>query len=155
MAAGLQYTRVGGGATGGANFRKMSKELFNIYADEMAEAGKDGVGEAEGFIRIAGTGNSWRWNGRDGAGAGRIDSGLMLSKLDYRITRGKSVGVDVGWINFWQEYFGAQDAGFSAGGARPDQAVEGMGMLAHLRVYMRGKVDAALDRAEERIMNGL
>ena len=152
---GLQYTRVGGGSLDGGSYREMAKNLRNIYAEEMEDAGKAGVGEAEGFIDMAGTGNTWRWNGRDGAGAGRIDSGLMRAKLDYRLTRGQSIGLDVGWVDFWREYFGAQDAGFSAGGARPDQAVEGMGMLAHLRVYMRGKVDGALDRAGERIINGL
>lgn len=155
MASGLHYTRRGGGPVGGESYRKMASELQNILADEMEVAGKESEGEAKGFVDAAGTGNTWRWSDRDGAPAGRVHSGTMRDALGYRITKGREIGLDVGWVDFWDTYFGAQDAGFWEGGARPGQWVEGMGMLAHLKKYSDQRIDMAMDRAIRRINNGL
>lgn len=157
MTAAIKYTRVGGGPANGDSYRQMADMLQSIFEEELTEVGKEGVQIAQDFIETAGTGKTWtgRFKGREGAPAGRIDSGSMRDNISYRIYRGQGVGLDIGWVNFWEEYYGAQELGFSAGGFRPSQAVEGMGMLAHLRVVMRAKVDAALDRAERRILDGL
>jgi len=159
---GLRYTRTGGGSLNGEEYFKMSANMRNIIEEELEDAGADGLQEARSFVETAGTGREWSGPFKDrdgtirtGSGQGRVASANMLKALDYRTFRGKGVGLDVGWIHFWEEYFGAQDKGFEAGGFRPAQAVAGMGMLAHLRIYMRGKVDIAMDRSTERIVNGL
>jgi hypothetical protein len=141
----------------------MARDITRIIEEELMVAGEAGKGEGQGFIAIAGTDREWTgpFNTAQGprtrSGSGRIDSGAMQEAFGFRIERGLDVHLSVGWVNpgEWQEYFGAQDKGFSAGGFRVSQTVEGMGVLAHLSVYMRGKVDEALYRAERRIVNGL
>jgi len=135
----------------------MAAELQNIVEDELAVAGKEGMEVGRDFVENAGTGNSWTtdFNGRTGSSPGRVDTGNMRDAVEYRIIRGKGVGLDVGWVNHWEPYFGAQEGGFSAGGFRPNQVVKGMGMMAHLKAHMQGKVDVALDHAIERIIDGL
>jgi len=155
MTSGIKMVRVGGGAIDGVAYRSMAPRLQGIYEEEMRDAGVDGVIEAQRFIDTAGTGRSWSWSNRDGAPAGRIDSDTMKEALDYRLRRGVGIGLDVGWVNFWQEYFTAQDLGFNEGGARPDQFVAGMGMISHLRSFMRDRVDQAMESAEQRILYGL
>ena len=146
------------GKVGGASYRETAKQIQGWIEEELTVAGEAGKGEAQGFVDIAGTQESWSgtFKGRTGPNAGRNDGGDMRKALDYRIIRGKSVGLVVGWPYIWEKYFGAQDAGFDAPGfRRADQHVEGMGLMAHLRFYMRDRVDSALDRVEERILNAL
>lgn len=157
----IAYTRIGGGPTDGSNFLRAARDVIRVLNQELSPVGEAVKGEAQGFIDIAGTQRYWSgtFNTAQGprgrAGRGRIDSGHMRAAIDFRVTHGAGVGIDVGWIHQYEEYFGAQEDGFSAGGFRPSQTVEGMGMFQHLRVYMRGKVDEAADRAMERIVSGL
>jgi hypothetical protein len=160
---GIRYTRTRGGRTDGSSYHQMAAKLSSIIEEEMDQAGRDGRDEARRIVETSGTGRVWSgpFRGRSGSvrtesGPGRVDTGHMRDALDYRITRGRDVGLDVGWIRIWEEYFGAQDRGFSSPGYRnAPLAVEGMGVMAHLHVFMRGRVDEALDRATERIVNGL
>lgn len=151
----MRYTRMRGKSIGGQAYIAMAYKLMDIYEEEMEEAAKASVAEGKAYISIAGTGKTWTWNGQEGAPSGRIQNGVMQRAMEYRMVRGIGVGFDVGWINDYEDYFGAQDLGFSAGGARPDQDVEGMGMMAHLRFYNRDRVQEALDRAAQRVIDGL
>lgn len=152
----LRYTR-SRGSVGGEDYIAMAKQLPVIFNQELSVAGEQGKAEGQAYIGIAGTQRQWNGNfkGRTAANRGRIDTGEMQDAFDFRVTRGNGVGLDVGWTSKYKEYYGAQDEGFSAGGFRPSQTVEGMGAMAHMRFYMRGKVDSAIDRAVERIVNGL
>lgn len=161
---GVQYTRSGGhGDLFGSEYFNMAKNLQEIIEEELEDAGADGLLEAQETVENAGTGNTWPSPFRDrdgtvrsGPGQGRINTGKMISALDYRTYRGQGVGLDVGWIRIWEEYFGAQDEGTDATGYRNGgRAIEGMGVIAHLRTYMRDRVDEAMDRAIERINDGL
>lgn len=158
---GVHYTRTGGGSVGGGSFRQAAKRMQSIYAEELRRAGEEGEAEAKAYIEIAGTQSVWSgvFKGRSGPNSGRIDSGAMRDAVTMRVnTGGNSVSVDVGWIRLpaaLRDYVDAQEYGFSAGGFRPDQEVAGMHMIAHLRYYMRDRVDLALDRAERRVLDGL
>lgn len=160
----IHYTRAGGGDLGGTAFFEMARDLQGIIEEELADAGADGVLEGQKIIESSGTGRSWNGSFRDrdgsirsGSGSGRVHTGKMLRAVDFRVLRGKESGLDVGWIHpaDWEEYFAAQDQGFEAGGYRPSQFVAGMGMIAHLRFYMRVTTDEAIDRALRRISDGL
>jgi hypothetical protein len=140
----------------------MAKDLQIIIEDELDAAGKDGQQEGRKVIETSGTQKEWTtpFNGRTSGGQGRIESGHMDDAMDYRVIRGQQVGLDVGWIRIWEEYFGAQDRGFDALGYRRPSAsgndhVVGMGVMAHLHVFMRARVDTAMDRSVERIIDGL
>lgn len=160
---GIRYTRSTGGAMDGSSYRQMAKEMLGIIEDELTIVGEDSVKEARTIVETSGTNREWTGSFRDrngnirtASGAGRVDTGEMIDALDYRIVKGKTIGLDVGWIHLWEVYFAAQDEGFDAPGyRRANLAVEGMHVISHLQVYMRGKVDEALDRAEKRIVNGL
>lgn len=165
MTAGLKYTR-NNGPVGGGPYRKMAKDLKSIYEQELTAAGEEGKDEGVRHIESSPSAVGWSGSFRDrnggrrsapGPGPGRVHTGKMRDALDYRIVRGKNVGLDVGWIHIWEEYFGAQDVGSDATGYRPStsRAIKGMGVMAHLRTFMRGSVDEALDRADKRIVNGL
>lgn len=156
----IQYTR----SLAGQNWARMARELQGIVEEEMAEAGLESVQEGQRVIEQSGTGNAWsrpfpdlKQGGtiRSGPAAGRINTGDMLNALSFRIVSGRGVGLDVGWIDMFQDYFMYQDQGFSAGGYRAAAFVRGMGVMAHLQVYVRARVDEAVDRAIERMMNGL
>lgn len=164
MATGVRYTRNKGGVMDGTPYRQMAANLQSIIEEELADAGADGVLEARDVVETSGTNRQWDGSFRDrngnlrsGSGSGRVDTGEMLDALDFRVIHGKSgAGLDVGWIHLWEAYFGAQDEGFDAPGYRnANQHVEGMHVISHLRHYMRGTVDAALDRVVVRMMKGL
>lgn len=160
MAAGIKYTSTRGGGLNGNSFREMAAEMQDIFWEELTQAAQEGEAEAKAFIGIAGTQHTWTgaFKGRTGPNRGRIDTGAMQRAVSYRVHRGgQNVQLDVGWIHpgEYEDYFAAQDEGFSAGGFRPSQTVEGMHMLAHLRYYMRDRVDLAMDRAVGRIFDGI
>lgn len=164
MSAGLRYTRNKGGAIGGGPYRAMAKSIKTIYEQELTEAGEEGKAEGVRMIESSPAPGNWSGSFRDrdggrrtGPGSGRVHTGKMRDAFDYRIVRGQSVGLDVGWVRIWEEYFGAQDAGSSATGYRPStsRAIQGMGVIAHLKTFMRASVDDALDRAEKRVVDGL
>lgn len=162
MAAGLQYTRAKG-PVGGQSYRDTAKHIQQWIEEELADAGLQGVLEGQEVIEHAGTARQWSGEFKDrqgtvrsGSGEARIATAHMYNALTFRLVRGKSVGLDVGWPGVWEEYFGAQDEGFDAPGyRRANQHVAGMGVIAHLRTFMHAKVDIALDRVEERITNAL
>lgn len=143
----------------GGSYLKMAREMKNIIEQELTEAGRDGADEARKVLDASGTGKTWSPGPWGAGGTGdRSETDKMRDALGYRIVRGQNVGLDVGWTDIWEEYFGIQDEGFAATGFRtpsPNDNVKGMGVMAHLRTYMRGKVDEALDRAMERIVDGL
>lgn len=151
---GARFTRLGGGSPLG-NYGRMSREVRTIMNQELTPLAQAGVGEAQGYINIAGTGHVWGPGWPSGAPRGRVQSGEMRDAVEYRITQGQTLRIDIGWLRNYKEYFGAQESGFSAGGFRPSQTVEGMGMFQHLRVYMRVKLTNAGDRVIERVANGL
>ena len=148
----------------GDSYRSMAKEIQNILRSEMEVAAENGKGEAQAIVAL-GTGTTWKTPpGFPGAGgrrmqpnpAGRIDSGAMLRDVAAEVRTGRTVQTRVGWVHNYQDYYGAQDKGFSAPGFRnANQEVEGMGMIAHLRTYMRDQTDMAVDRALRRVNYGL
>ena len=159
---GIQYTRRGGKPANGQSYRDVTRRLSSIYEDEMAEAGQDAQEQMMSYFRMQGTGKSWSagpW-GQGGTGD-RVDSGDMKRDLSVRVYRGSGVGLDVGWVHNFQDYYRYQDEGFTARGfRRPSNrpggdVVEGMGLTAHMSEWLRGRVDQALDRAEERIQREL
>lgn len=144
--------------------------LERILREELYEAGQAGEAEAKKYVELAGTQKQWkgefpdlRTGGRRSAPSrGREATGRMKRALSFKLNReGRaSATVSVGWLNNYQDYFGYQDQGFSAGGYRervqdPVSAVEGMKLMAHMRTYMRDQHDKAVDRAIERMMNAL
>lgn len=153
-----QYTRKGSGQDWGQPYGAMARQLQNIIEKELRVAGVESAAEAVAFIDIAGTQNAWfgTFKGRTQSNRGRRDTDTMRDSISYRIARGKDISLDVGWPHRYEEYFGAQDQGFSAPGFRAnEQWVEGMGMMAHLKTYARDRVDLAMDRAMKEIANGL
>lgn len=156
----IRYTRAGGGDLGGRSYFNMAREMKVIIEDELTEAGRDGAKEAQKKLDASGTGKSWSPGPWGAGGTGdRVDTDAMRDALEYRITRGVHVGLDVGWVNYWEDYFRYQDEGFSATGfrrpARAGDVVKGMGVIAHMKGYMRDSVDEAMDRAMRRITDGL
>lgn len=160
---GVRFTRTRTGAFD--NLGSISGFVIDTLEKYLTEAGEAGKGEAQGVVESSGTNREWsgpfkdrNGNIRTSSGEGRVDTKDMLNALDYRLIRGKDIGLDVGWTDpsLWQAYFAAQDEGFDAPGYRYDyQYVPGMHVVSHLAVYMRGKVDEALDAALEEIVNGL
>lgn len=159
MGISMSYTRSDGKPVGGAPYFDMALNLKNMIEAELDEAGKIGAEEGQRFIREdAGTGKTWLYpwsDGRTGSYPGRVDSGAMASAMDHQITQGKDVDLDIGWVRIWEEYFGAQEDGFTNGGSRTGSVVAGMGVMAHLRTYIKGAVDGAIDRVLVRVVNGL
>ena len=163
----VKYIRVGSGPIGGLGFTRMSPQINKIINQELSTAGEAGLGEAQGFIDIAGTANEWSGFFKDlhqgggvrgKSGRARRNTGAMRDALDFRGVKGSAfgVGLDIGWLNKYEDYMGAQDAGFTHSGYRKENLqVKGMGMFQHLRVYMRGKVSDAADRVMERVTSGL
>ena len=156
------YTRLRTGPLDGRNYSKLGKNANRIIERELIPVGEAAEGEAKGFIEIAGTNRQWSgmFTDRDGgkrdhSGIGRVHTGAMRDAISFRVTRGKGLGIDVGWIKNYEDYFGAQEHGFSAGGYRFAQDVEGMGMFQHLRVYIRDKLDEAADNIMEEFTRGL
>lgn len=156
---GMSYSRSDGKPTGGSPYFNMASELNSMIEAELDTAGKVGADEGQRFIREdAGTGNEWTrpWsNGRTASIPGRVDSGAMASAMDHIVTKGKAVDLDIGWVRIWEEYFGAQEEGFTQGGSRPSRVVAGMGVMAHLQTYIRSAVDGAVDTVIERVVDGL
>lgn len=156
---GAQITRTGGKPANGQSYRQMAKELKDIMWEEFNQAAQEGEAEAKAWIKIAGTGATWTgpFKGRYGPSRGRIDTGAMLDAIRYSVTKGgANLLVRVGWISQYEKYFTAQDEGFDAPGFRnAHQDVEGMHMMAHLRFYMRDRIDEATDRAMRRMSNAL
>lgn len=158
-----QYIRMKSDVINGDRFRNMSQQITSILTKNMDEAGQISELEAHKFIDMAGTGNAWsgdftdRGGGkRSGPSAGRIDTGFMQRDYQYRTTKGKNVGLDVGWINNYEDYYGAQDAGFSAPGYRTNPLpVQGMGLTRHMRDFTEKEMDKAMDRSIRTILNGL
>lgn len=156
-----QFTRVGRGFQGG-DFLKLPGLIQEFVANELEDVGADGLLEAQSIVESSGTGSEWSGPFRDrdgtirsGPGQGRIASGKMLRALEYRIYRGKNVGLDVGWLHIWEEYFGAQDEGFEAGGYRANKKIQGMGVIAHMRTYLRDRVDTAIDRGVRKALDAI
>jgi hypothetical protein len=79
----------------------------------------------------------------------------MRDNFKYRVIHGKGIGLDIGWVHGYEDYFGAQDQGFDAGGFRPNQFIKGMGVVAHVKFEARAIVDDAVDRAIGRVLSGL
>lgn len=159
MAFSMSYTRSDGKPVGGAPYFNMANSINDMIETELGEAGKVGAEEGQRFIREeAGTGNTWSrpWSdGRTGSFPGRVDTGAMASAMDYQILKGKGVDLDIGWVRIWEEYFGAQEDGFTNGGSRTSKAVAGMGVMAHLRTHIAGAVDGAIDKVLVRVVDGL
>jgi hypothetical protein len=155
----MSYTRSDGKSVGGAPYFQMAANLKNMIEKELDEAGKIGADEGQRFIREdAGTGNTWLYpwsDGRTGSYPGRVDSGDMASAMDHKIIQGENVDLDIGWVRIWEEYFGAQEEGFTNGGSRTSKVVAGMGVMAHLQTYIRSAVDGAIDRVIDGVVNGL
>lgn len=171
---GVKYTRTRSGQLD--NYTGLEAWMKEILSEEFTVAGQQGLEEAREIVESSGTGNSWTgpYTDKDGrtregpgfkdrngdirtaSGPGRVHEGEMERALNYRLIRGKDIGLDVGWPTIWETYFGAQDEGFEAGGYRHmAQAVEGMHVIAHLSIYMHARIDEAMDRAIDRITNGL
>ena len=154
--------RTSGGALNGS-YGKTARQVKSIVNRHLAPVGEAASAEAKAFIGISGTQTIWQgaWRSGDGLrtrtgpGRGRIDTGEMQRAIDFRVTHGAGIGIDIGWIRNYQDYFGAQETGFHAGGVRPDQWVEGMGMFQHLRVYTRIRVTEAAGDIMEEIQRGL
>lgn len=160
MARAVRYTRTRGGRIDGQPYREMSRNIRAIVEEELTIAGRNGAKESRDILDASGTGRSWSpgpWG--EGGTGDRVASDKMRDSLTYRIIRGEDVGLDVGWTDVWEAYFGYQDVGFSATGFRRPSAlgdaVRGMGIMAHLSVYMRKEADVAMDKALRRINNGL
>jgi len=164
MASGFHYTRGRGGVFDGTRYVDMAGNITEIVEEEMKIAGERGVEEGRKVIMESGTGRAWTGtftdrggDRRSGSSSARVHEGVMFDAVDFRVIRGKDVGLDVGWIHpgEWEDYFAAQDQGFYAGGYRAPQFVQGMGMIAHLRKFMRNEISEAIDRSMRRIINGL
>ena len=157
----IRYTR----SMAGQNWARMSRELQGIVEEEMADAGLESAQEGQCVIENSGTGNEWSspftdvhqgGTRRSGPGAGRINTGQMLNDLSFRLVTGQGVGLDVGWIDRFLDYYAAQDRGTGATGYRHGgRAIVGMGVMARLQVFVRARVDEAVDRSIERMMRGL
>lgn len=164
MPWGASFIRARGGPANGDQFGKTAKQVNSIMNRHLAPVGEAAAAEAKGFINIAGTQRTWSgaWPTRvpggaprTGPGRGRVDTGEMRDAIDFRVTHGSGIGIEVGWIRNPKEYYAAQEHGFYAGGFRADQFVEGMGMFQHLRVYTRVRVLAAADDIMKEIRSGL
>lgn len=171
MAWGARFTRQSTGLDA-LNARELADGLLEgIVREEMYKAGKNGEAEAKKFVSIAGTQKNWsgefpdlRTGGRRRSkpSRGRVATGKMREALTYKLNaagRGLT-SVSVGWLNTYEDYFRYQDSGFASGGYRervqdPVSAVEGMKLMAHMRIYLRQQQDEAVDRAMKRIVNAL
>ena len=141
----------------GSTYIEMAKRMPQIFDEEMTAAGEEASKAGQDMIETSGTARSWSgaFQGRTGSGSGRVDTGEMRDLFSFRVIHGRGVGLDVGWVKGYEEYFGAQDRGFLKGGFRPSQVVKGMGVMARVQVEVRAKVDDAIDRSIKRITDGL
>ena len=159
MGITMSYSRSDGKPVGGSPYFQMADNLRNMIEKELDDAGEVGAQEGQRFIREdAGTGNTWLFpwsDGRTGSYPGRVNTGNMASAMDYKITQSPEVDLDIGWVRIWEEYFSAQESGFTNGGSRAGKVVEGMGVMAHLTTYIRSAVDGAIDRVIDGVVNGL
>ena len=165
-----RWSRTSRRGPGGESYKEMSSELQSIIMDEMIAAAQAGEKEARRYISVAGTRRTWQGGPfpdlkqgggeRSGPSRGRVNTGAMRDAITYRVVRGATVQARVGWLNDYEDYFGFQDVGFTAGGYRERvsstiRAVEGMRLMAHMRAYMRDQSDIAMDRVVKRVINGL
>ena len=96
---------------------------------------------------------------REGSYPGRVNTGKMRDAVRVKFERGpKKVFADFGWIDSLgkdEQYFEAQEYGFTAGGFRKPQEVKGMFALRDARYEVVRKVLPALIRKyENRIARG-
>jgi len=153
---GVQYTRNNGRPVGGDPYRQMAKELQGIYEDEMEFAGDQAYDKMHQLFDQAGTGRTWQAP-RGGRTTGdRKDTGFMERDLKVRLTRGKNIGLDVGWVNNFEDYYDLQNEGFfHARGGFTVRAMNLIGAETTLGYFVRDKVNEALDRAGKRVVDGL
>lgn len=140
---------------------------------EVARAGQEKMKE---LIQERGTGSRrWGYRERNGifkptplpakvkprsgnlkssGGRARVNTGRMMDAVRVRFETGGSKAFSAfGWINppaSDEAYFQAQENGFTAGGFRPDQKVEGMFALRDARLYVTKEVLPRLIRKYER-----
>lgn len=145
-------------------------KIPEVIGRHMEEAARNGEAEAKAYIDITGTGRSWDPSGfpdlkqgggrRYGPNDGRVNTGTMRDAIEHHTTQGATTQIRVGWINHYEDYFGHQDKGFSAGGYRERvqdilPTVEGMRLMAHMRAYMRDQTDEAVNRSLREITDGI
>lgn len=151
---------------GGQPYWDMADSLKDIAFDEVEAASEEGLEEARRYVRSAGTGRSWDPSGfpdlkqggarRYAPSAGRINTGEMLNALRAEVRTGNTAQGRVGWLDDYEDYFGYQDRGFTAGGyRRVRQDVAGMGLMAHMRTWFKVRAAQAADNITRRAISGL
>lgn len=145
--------------------KQATPALSQELSMEMATAGKE---EIQRIIETSGVGRTWKvrplpakWDPRRGidresSSPGRVNTGQMRDSVRVRFEGGGSRKIAAfGWINAPaedQQYFLAQDRGFSAGGFRPPVGVVGMFALRKARKHV---VDEVLPKLSKKFVRRL
>ena len=148
--ANPKFSRVD--VTGVLNFVEGTKQAITAAKQDLQiEAAKAGAEKMKEFINERGTGATWetalrakespqRGSLRTGSSPGRVNTGNMRDSVGFRFESGPERTISsFGWISANQsdeEYFLAQEYGFSAGGFRKDISVPGMFALRDARLYV-------------------
>jgi hypothetical protein len=136
----------------------MQIELANIGKEKMVE-----------YIETGGTGKTWlkpmpakkiplSGSPRSSSLPGRVNTGRMRDAVRVKLEKGnKRVTAGFGWIDAPsgdEEYFKAQEYGFSAGGFRRAMSVPGMFALRDARLYVVTVLPRIAKKYQNRIAGG-
>ena len=139
----------------------MKRNIPEAMEDLQIELANEGADKMREYIETRGvygmTGRIWnrRFNGRDRSAPGRVDSGKMLDAVGIKIQKGANKTFSIfGWVGEFEEYFRAQEYGFSKGGFRPPIEVPGMFALRDARRYVENILPRLAKKYENRIARG-
>ena len=137
----------------GAWFRGLVDDIDDAVEDAAQYVADEGATVMKQKIQGGGTGNTWdpSWDsmpnakaGRHASSPGRVASGDMLSDVKGDVTRsGSSIVSRFGWIDNYEDYYGAQENGFD--NMQANKKVKGMYALSDTEFEIIREVEKRLD----------
>lgn len=151
-------------------FAQLSSNAPQIAEDIALEAAREGANKMKELVETRGTGEGWsrefrakekprRGNLKDYSDPGRVNTGNMRDLIRARLERGGVRTIAAfGWIDplaDQDQYIRAQEYGFTKGGFRPDQSVEGMFARRDARFYVQKQVlPRLISKYTKRLLRG-
>jgi len=137
----------------GAWFRGLVDDIDNAVEEVSEYVADEGVKRTKQKIETRGTGNSWAasWDsmpnatpGRHSSSPGRDATGQMKNDVTGQVVNtGRSIETSFGWIDNYENYYGAQENGFN--NMQANKKVEGMYALSDTAFEIINEAEKRLD----------
>ena len=137
----------------GAWYRGLVDKIDKAVEEVSEYVADEGVKRTKQKIETGGTGNSWdpSWDsmpnatsGRHASSPGRVASGEMRDDISGSVSRtGSSIVSSFGWIDKYQDYYGAQEGGFH--NLKANKKVKAMNALSDTEFEIIREVEKRLD----------